>query len=132
MVLAEHLTPTIEYSSERFGSDIVEESSKSWQLLQSMLGDLERQNNSVRRYSLSLEALQCDIREELDELSFLVDDVRTTVSHKRGRLDHQLNESLLNESRANLKVASLTIKESQDTKLCEFQIEHTIEQKIWN
>ena len=128
MVLAEHLTPTI-VSPAHSKPVFVKELSKSWQLLQSMLEDLERQNNAVRRFSLFLKGLRCDIREELDEMSFLVDDVRTTVSHKRGRLDHQLNESLLTESRASLKVANLTIKESQGTKLCELEKSHTREKR---
>ena len=128
IILAPYLT-SLSGVAEETEPAFITELPESWRLLGRVLELLETQISVVRRFSLSMGELHCDIKSELNELSILADDVRRSVSHKRGRLDHQLNEALLKESRANLQVANLTVKESQGTKLRKLSRKST--QKEW-
>ena len=125
LVLAEHERPYWGYRRieqqgpgwhNRPGS---EELPGSWQRLERLLQHLKSQKIAVMRLrATSPEITGTRLEHELEEFELLIEEMAAVVGHKRARLDHQLNETLLLESRANLKVANMTIKESRGTRMC--------------
>lgn len=123
--LADHLQPLEGYILRDWKNTIsvdehiwVPETSHSWQRVQRLLQHLEQQRVATQRFLSSLHASSSDLNEELREWQLLIEELRVVVEHKRQRLDHQLNNTLLRESRANLKVAHMAMNEGRGTKLC--------------
>ena len=96
--------------------------STSWQVLQRHLQDFEQQYLLLRRLKTTNKLPGLDetsLDRELIEFDYFLQETRAVLTARREQLDHELNETLLRESRANLKIAQQSMKESQQSGLRE-------------
>ncbi|KAL9087552.1 MAG: hypothetical protein Q9159_003568 [Coniocarpon cinnabarinum] len=97
--------------------------SLSWQILRKSMQHLEQQYlmlSKLRGQNRLPKIQSTELDVELNDFDNLIQDMRCLLSARRELLDHELNETLLRESRANLKIAQQTIKESQQNGLLTF------------
>ena len=124
LVLAEHLIPINGYRHSQFydreahkkNEPYIQEAAGSWQRLELMLQHLKQQRVQFLRFTSTMLA-HLDLLKESEDFDRLIEEFVGIVSHKRGRLDHELSQSLLRESKANLRVASLSINESRGARV---------------
>ena len=122
-VLAEHQVPSEKLYFRKNDIAASKVPSLSWQVLQRVLVDLEQQQMLLARLNTRATSSAWDkdeIQLALLEFDYVLKEMKCVLNARRERLDHELNETLLRESRANLKIAQQAMKDTQQNGLCEY------------
>ena len=99
------------------------------QIFEPLLQQLEQQLLAVRRFknrTKEVEVLQIHVEDDISEYEYLIEELKIIVEHRRAAMSHRLNQTLMRESKANLRIAQRSIKESQRSGLRTYTFSHPI------